>query len=140
MSEHKIQNQIRNALAGECLLFRANVGRGWTSNKPAKPETKFHAAVVHPGDIILRQARPFDTGLPAGFSDTFGLVSVVITQDMVGKTMGVFIAPEVKDDGKKPTPVQARFLQAVNDNGGVAGIVRSVNDALALLNRARGKK
>jgi hypothetical protein len=68
------------------------------------------------------------------------LVERVITADMVGQTVGVFFAPEVKDAGKKPSPKQASFLQAVNDGGGVAGVVRSVSDAMALLAVARGGK
>lgn len=127
MSEHKIQNDSRNALAGKCLLFRANVGTGWTGDIKKLPD----------GSILIRNPRPFSTGLPAGFTDTFGMVSVTITADMVGQTMARFIAPEFKDAGKKPTKGQAAFMQAVNDNGGVAGVCRSVDDALRLLERAK---
>lgn len=138
--EHKIQNEIRNALAGECMLFRGNVGSGWTSNMPAKPATKTHGTVIEPGDIVLRKARRFSTGLPDGFTDTFGLVSRVITPEMVGQIVGVYFAPEVKDDGKNPSPVQQRFMAAINAGGGIAGVVRSVPDAMALLVLARGQR
>ena len=47
--EHKIQNQIRISLSDRCILFRMNVGKGYT-----------------------KDGRYFDTGVPKGFSDLFG--------------------------------------------------------------------
>lgn len=48
--EHKVQNEIRLALADTCMIFRANVGTGCT-----------------------KDGRYFSTGLPKGFSDLFGV-------------------------------------------------------------------
>ena len=129
--EHALQNEIRNALAGRCLLFRANVGRAYTSNDVVKVPRKM-PVVMGPRDVLLRNARPFDTGLPPGFSDLFGMVSVEITPDMVGRKVAIFIAPEVKD-GARVSPLQRNFINAVNDNGGRAGVVRSVADAEKLV-------
>ncbi len=131
--EHSIQNDARNALAGKCLAFRANVGTGWAgSGKPLRI-TRPMVVSVQPGDVVLRQARPFSTGLPPGFSDVFGLVPVTITQDMVGQKVAVFFGLEFKQPGKKATAEQANFLRAVNDNGGRSGVARSVDDALAVV-------
>lgn len=47
--EHKIQNEIRLALANTCMIFRVNVGTGCTQD-----------------------GRYFNTGVPKGFSDLFG--------------------------------------------------------------------
>lgn len=47
--EHKVQNQIRLALADTCVIFRMNVGSGYTFD-----------------------GRYFSTGVPKGFSDLFG--------------------------------------------------------------------
>lgn len=47
--EHKIQNEIRLALADTCMIFRVNVGTGYTQD-----------------------GRYFNTGVPKGFSDLFG--------------------------------------------------------------------
>lgn len=122
-TEHNLQNEIRNELAGQCLLFRANVGQAWTGTKVTKlPGNK----------VLIEGARPFNTGLPPGFSDLFGLVSVTITPDMVGQTVAVFTALEVKTPHGRPTENQTNFLQAVNDNGGRAGVVRSVEDAVRI--------
>lgn len=122
--EHGIQNEIRNELAGKGLIFRANVGQAWTGNAIDK---------LPGGKIVIHGARPFNTGLPAGFSDLFGLVSVTVTPDMVGQKVAVFVAMEVKDEKKKPTDKQKAFLKAVNDNGGRSGVVRSTEDAVRVL-------
>lgn len=119
MSEHKIQNEVRNALAGHCMAFRANVGHAWTGEAVRMPG----------GDMLLKNPRPFSTGLPPGFSDLFGLVPVTITPDMVGKKVGVFFALEVKAQKGRVSDKQAAFLKAVQNYGGRAGVVRSVEDA-----------
>lgn len=124
MSEHAIQNAIRNALAGKALIFRANVGQAWTGSKVKKL----------PGNrVLIDDARPFTTGLPAGFSDLFGLVSVEITPEMVGQRVAIFTALECKTAKGKASERQASFLQVVNDNGGRAGVVRSVEDAVRVV-------
>lgn len=120
MSEHRIQNEIRNALAGKCLLFRANIGQAWTGDVKKLPGNR----------VLIENARPFSTGLPPGFSDTFGLLPVVITQDMVGQTIGQFVAGEVKAAKGRATEQQKNFLDAIINNGGRADIWRSVADAL----------
>lgn len=48
--EHRIQNEIRLALADTCVMFRINVGKGYTPD-----------------------GRYFDTGVSKGFSDLFGV-------------------------------------------------------------------
>lgn len=129
--EHALQNTIRNALAGRALVFRANVGKAYTSNDVLKVPRQM-PVVMGPKDILLRNYRPFETGLPPGFSDLFGLVAVEITPDMVGQRVAVFTALEVKD-GARVSPLQRNFINAVNDNGGRAGVVRSVDDAERLV-------
>lgn len=124
MSEHAIQNAIRNALAGHCLLFRANAGQAWTGSQVDR---------LPGGRVLIHDARPFNTGLPPGFSDTFGLVRVTITPDMVGQHIGQFLAGEVKTSSGRVSDKQAAFLRAIQNNGGRAGVWRSVDDALSLV-------
>lgn len=136
MKEHGIQNAIRNALAGLGLVFRANVGKGWTGH--AVERIGSHRTVIcAPGDVVIRRARPFDTGLPPGFSDLFGLVPVTITADMVGQTFARFVALEVKTDTGRASDRQKNFLGAVASNGGLSGVVRSPADAVALIGGAK---
>lgn len=124
MKEHGIQNEIRNDLAGECLLFRVNVGKGWTGSKIEK---------VQGGKVLIHDARPFSTGLPPGFSDLFGVKTVTITQDMVGQQLGVFVAMEVKTENGLASELQQAFMAAINRARGIAGVVRSALDARKLL-------
>lgn len=53
--------------------------------------------------------------------------------DLIGIYKGRFLALEVKMPGKKPTPEQENFLRVVRENGGIAGVVRSVDDVKKLL-------
>ena len=53
--------------------------------------------------------------------------------DLIGIYKGRFVAMEVKLPGQKPRLDQVRFLQHVEDMGGIAGVVTSVEDALELL-------
>lgn len=129
--EHALQNAIRNALAGRALIFRANVGKAYTSNDVMKVPRQM-PVVMGPKDILLRNYRPFETGLPPGFSDLFGLVAVEITPDMVGQKVAIFTGLEVKD-GARVSQLQRNFINAVNNNGGRAGVVRSVEDAERLV-------
>lgn len=137
MNEHALQNTIRNALAGRCLLFRANTGTAWTGNRVLRGPQ-----VVRLGarDVAIMEARPFNTGLPPGFADTFGLVPVVITPDMVGQTIGQFLAGEIKTPTGRLSDKQAAFLKAIQNNGGRADVWRSVEDALATVQGEESKK
>lgn len=128
MREAAIQNQIRNALTDRGLFFRVNVGQAWTGSECVR---------LPSGDMLVKTPRPFSTGLPPGFADLFGLVPTIITPEMVGNTVARFAAIEVKGPKGRPTQRQTNFLRAVNDNGGLAGIARSPDDALAIL---RGQK
>lgn len=122
-SEHATQNDIRNALCDSGLFFRANVGAAWASNDITK---------MADGTLILRNPRPFSTGLPTGFSDVFGLVPTVITEDMVGQTVAVFAAIECKSTKGRSRDAQERFVAAVKKAGGRAGFARDVASALSI--------
>lgn len=58
-------------------------------------------------------------------SDLIGIRKLMITQEMVGKTVGIFMAREVKRQGWKykgseAEKAQKRFIDLVNDMGGDA--------------------
>ena len=70
-------------------------------------------------------------GLCKGSSDLIGWTPVTITPDMVGKKIAVFTAVEVKlnKNGKyKATDDQKRFISAVLNNGGFAGVADCKKD------------
>ena len=124
MKEHDRQNSGRNALAGKAWIFRANVGSGWTGQECKLPN----------GDLLLKKPRRFNTGLPKGFSDTFGFRVVEIRPDMVGTKVAQFVAIEWKDAKGKASDQQSKFLDVVKSNGGLSGICRTDEDALELIN------
>jgi hypothetical protein len=112
-------------------LFRQQTGTGWVGTGKVE-QVKFSRLVeVHPGDVILRKARPFHTGFP-GWSDCGGWRPVVITEEMVGQTIAQYTVAEIKLDAKV-TSEQQKFIAAVNKAGGRAGIVRSEADMEKLL-------
>lgn len=65
-----------------------------------------------------------------GIPDIICCVPVTITQDMVGKTIGGFMAIETKAPGKKynTSPNQKRNLKAIADHYGVAVVADCVKD------------
>lgn len=127
-NEHTIQNEIRNALCDDGMFFRANVGTAWASND---------VTPLADGSKILRDPRPFSTGLPPGFPDLFGVVPVVITPDMVGKTMGVATFIECKSASGRARQRQVDFAGTADMLGARHGFARSVEDALRI---ARGEQ
>lgn len=132
MSERDIQNRILlDCGRGDTRLFRNNVGTGWVGH----PQQIRHAGPVQvrPGDVVLRNARPLHAGLCNGSSDLIGWRSVEITPDMVGQRVAVFAGIEVKDERGRQSPEQARFIAAVCEAGGIAGVARSPEDAAELL-------
>lgn len=68
-----------------------------------------------------------------GGSDLIGWTPIQVTQDMVGKTVAIFTAVEVKTPKGKVTDAQQNFIDQVNKAGGRAGVVRSPDDAQLLL-------
>lgn len=110
--ESKIQALIvKEASLKDCILWRNNVGC-----------------------LIAKNGRPIRYGLnnvskkandEYKSSDLIGLRKITITPDMVGKTVGVFIAREAKREGWKykgseAEKAQKRFIDLVNEMGGNA--------------------
>jgi hypothetical protein len=71
-------------------------------------------------------------GVGLGGSDTIGWTRLVVTPEMVGKTVAVFTAIEAKTGKQKPSKDQETFLKVVHEAGGIA---LWGNDAREILNR-----
>lgn len=125
--EGVIQADIRKAtgLMPRVRLFRNNRGVAWMG----KIIERVGAT------IVLENARPVEFGLTDGASDLIGLVQVTITPAMVGQTLAVFTAAEVKRPRVDVPEHQQRFVDFVNRFGGIAGVVRSPGDAVKLVTR-----
>lgn len=128
-------SQIAASKAG-ARLWRMAVGFGWIAGgKGTLKATKPTTVTMQPGDVLLRQARPFRAGVE-GMSDNAGLVPVKITQDMVGQTVAVSLWVEDKQGSGRPTPEQKAWIAMVRGFGGRAGIARNEDDVVAI---ARGE-
>ncbi len=130
MNEHDIQNSIRLEISRQRLgiSFRSNVGRAWTGNDIRKNMD---------GSITIMDPRPFQTGLPEGYSDLTVVVPVVVTPEMVGTAIAIAGFIEVKTPKGKPTAAQLNFIKQMQSQGARAGVARSPEDAIRIL---RGEK
>lgn len=111
MSESQVVQAVRAQLSnGDVRLFRNNSG-----------------ALQDRNGTWVRY------GLAVGSSDLIGLKSIVITEDMVGKRVAIFVALEGKAQYAKTTDEQEAFIAMVRDKGGIAGVFRSLDDAQDIL-------
>jgi hypothetical protein len=115
MTESETQRRIQlQATKLGAVTFRNNVGQGWVGQSSRK------------GDFtIIRNARPLHAGLCEGSSDLIGWTPVTVTPDMVGKTIAVFTAIEVKSIKGRATAEQLNFISRVRQAGGLAGVAWS---------------
>jgi hypothetical protein len=110
-SEQTIQQHIRLACSsGNCRLFRNNTGT-----------------------LRDQHGRPVQFGLCKGSADLIGWTTRTVTQDMVGTQVAVFTSIEVKTATGRIRPEQQQWLNAVQAAGGIAGVARSVGEAMDLL-------
>ena len=111
MTEQQIQQHIRLTCSrGPVRLFRNNTGT-----------------------LRDQHGRPVQFGLAVGSADLIGWTTRTITPDMVGQQVAVFTSVEVKTATGRLRPEQRVWLDAVQSAGGIAGVVRSVDDARELL-------
>lgn len=116
MSETTILHRVHEAAARlGWTLWRNNVGRGWVGR----------AYKWIGRDLLVMDARPVDFGLCKGSADLIGIKPVTITQDMVGKVVGVFAGVEVKTPSGRLSPEQERWLEFVSRAGGAVVVTRN---------------
>ena len=118
-AETRLQQEIMLALSQSgCVVWRNNTGQAWLGK------------VIHQaGDqVTLTDAHKMPFGLCVGSSDIIGI-----------SPKGIFMGVEIKmpkRPGKQAGRVskeQSDFIKGVIAAGGIAGIARSVNDALELI-------
>jgi len=111
VTEQQIQQQIRIACGtGDTRLFRNNTGT-----------------------LRDQHGRTVQFGLCKGSADLIGWRTVTVTPDMVGAQVAVFLSIEVKTPTGRLRPEQQQWLDAVQAAGGIAGVARSVEDALRIV-------
>lgn len=129
MSEIELMRRLQKlASTLGARLFRQNTGMAWVGSKVERGPRNVR---LGPGDIVLRNARPFHAGFE-GWSDLGGWSPLVVTSEMIGTTVAVYSQVEVKQNAS-PTDQQIAWINAVNKAGGLAGIARSEDDLRAIL-------
>jgi hypothetical protein len=110
MTEAQISDAIRLALGADptLVLWRNNVGIAEHWNGKSVDTVRY--------------------GLAPGSADFIGVL----------KPEGRFVALEIKSPTGRATPDQVTWLALVRRMGGFAAIVRSVDEARAAIERARG--
>lgn len=125
MAERGIQNEIRLELSeAGATMFRNNTAMAWVGSMTER---------LSGGKVLLYDARPLHAGLCEGSSDLIGWTPVEITPEMVGKTLAVFTAVEVKSATGRPSGPQKNFINQIQRAGGVAGVARSGEDAREII-------
>jgi hypothetical protein len=112
-AETTLQQQIRLAIGTrpEARIFRNQVG--------SLPDP--------------RTGRLVTFGLARGSADLIGWRSITVTPDMVGSRVAIFTSIEVKTPTGRVRPEQQAWLETVHQAGGVAGVARSIDDAVRIL-------
>lgn len=96
-----------------CTVWRNNTG------------TAYQGRTIHKSDgqVTLADSRPITFGLCVGSADIIG----------IRHSDGRFIAIEVKTGKGRATPEQQRFIEHVRKAGGLAGIARTIDEAIRLV-------
>ncbi len=112
-AETTLQQQIRLAVGtrSDLKLFRNQVG--------SLPDP--------------RTGRLVTFGLARGSADLIGWRTVTVTPEMVGQRIAVFTSLEIKTPSGRLSAAQTHWLHAVRTAGGIAGMARSVGDALRIV-------
>jgi hypothetical protein len=129
-SEKQIQHDIHTGLTGNTLLFRNNVGLAYIGDVITNEN----------GSVTILNARPIKFGLCNGSSDLIGWTTVTITPEMVGRTVAVFTAIEVKSATGRASKLQKNFIKRIHDCGGIASVARSLDDAESVINQYINEK
>lgn len=79
-------------------------------------------------------------GLCVGSSDLIGWNSLLVTPDLVGKRVAIFLAVEVKKPWGKVTDEQEAFIAAVRRAGGIAIVAHSPDEAVTKLKETQPMK
>lgn len=117
-----LTNKIREAASKiGARLFVMTTGKFWQGQIVNQTDTT----------ITLKNPRLVNVGFE-GLSDLLGGSPVVITPEMVGQTLLVVTACEVKAGNDQPRPKQPEFIAFIRKAGGRAGFARSIDDALKI--------
>ena len=113
MSEKRIQNEALLSVGTrlDVMVWRNIVGKYRLMSAP---------------ESVIQIGNP-------GAPDALGVVQVTITPDMVGKTIGVAIAPEFKTQTGRQSDRQKDWQAAFEKRGGIYRLIRSPGELVQLV-------
>lgn len=83
--ENNLKNEVERDLTTWQRLWRINSGMAWAGK------------IIERGGNFIKLGNPFPFfGAPKGTPDMIGFDSIVITQEMVGQRVAVFVGSELK--------------------------------------------
>lgn len=127
MKESTLGKELMKAwTAAGHRLFRFNTGMGWIGKSYTMTETK--TVTLPRGAVVIIEPRPLHAGF-TGASDYWGFKRVTITPEMVGQTIAQFAVMETKSTSGRLSKEQRAFLEMVSSMGGVAKMVKSVEES-----------
>jgi hypothetical protein len=132
--ETPVQKRGWAMLAKWGLIWRLNTGMGWVATG-GKPFRRTDGSVVVPGGRPIALGFSLVSNAPVvGAGDLIGGTRVRITPAMVGMTVLVFTSAEAKrTDGGRTSKDQKHWRDTINNNGGIAGIFSSPEEAEAIV-------
>ena len=111
-------------------MFRLNTGKAWAGKGERMPDGSVR--IAYPQHITVGFGYVDNTAV-AGVSDLVGYTKVVVTPEMVGKTIPVFTCGEAKRiKGGVVSDDQKDWIDLVDRDGGIAGVVRTAADVRGL--------
>lgn len=122
MTEADLQALILRELGSrpDVRLFRNNTGQAWVGKLIRRNPD---------GSVLIAHARPLHAGLFVGSADLIGWLSI---PGAIAPTAR-FLSIEVKSATGRPTEAQVNWQAAILRAGGIAGVVSSVEEAVALI-------
>src|SRR5512146_1743807 len=89
--------------------------------------------MTNPETWLVRKILAALNSLPETKVIKVGSECEVGTPDLLGCSRGRMVALEVKQPGEKPRPIQSHRLDEWRRAGAIAGVVRSVEEAVTLV-------
>lgn len=150
-SEKRVAQEVEKVLCGfgsNIRLWNNPVGQGLSGNIPSRERMEAYRKLIGPlpsmfdaskktsdYDVVFNSNR-LQYGLKRGSADRIGIIKVKITNEMVGKEVGIFFSAEIKREGWRPPKnsrhheEQVAWLNQVESLGGCGIIINSVGQAM----------
>lgn len=129
-SESVVQKRVWATLArrrrARAVMFRTNSGKAWLSGGGPAVTLPNKSVLVPFGRPVALGLATMDGATVPGLPDLTGWTEVVITPEMVGRTIPVFTWIDAKESGGgKRLQHQINCMKQLHQAGGIAGFAQS---------------